>query len=86
MIDHTVMEKLHEMEKDFAQQGRKFVVVGMDEHMPVSSHPYAARTKAVKPATNGQANGQTNGQTTPAAGSQEDAIKAGEPPVPSSEH
>ncbi|HZZ81284.1 MAG TPA: SulP family inorganic anion transporter [Gemmataceae bacterium] len=48
LVDHTTMEKLHEIEKDFHEQGRKFIVIGMDEHVPVSSHPYAARTKAVR--------------------------------------
>jgi MFS superfamily sulfate permease-like transporter len=44
LVDHTVMEKLHEMERDFEQQNRKFTVVGLDNHMANSSHPYAART------------------------------------------
>jgi MFS superfamily sulfate permease-like transporter len=45
LIDHTVMEKLHEMEHDFELNGRKLSVVGMQDHQSYSQHPYAARKK-----------------------------------------
>ncbi len=45
LIDHTVMEKLHEMEHDFELNGRKLSVVGMQDHQTYSQHPYAARKK-----------------------------------------
>lgn len=45
LIDHSVMEKLHELERDFTLGGRTLKVVGLDEHRPVSRHPKAARKK-----------------------------------------
>jgi MFS superfamily sulfate permease-like transporter len=45
LVDHTVMEKLHELEREFAQRGRKLVVIGLEEHEPQSSHPRAARRR-----------------------------------------
>ncbi len=46
-VDHTVMDKLHEMENDFAQQGLTFRVIGLDEHQPLTSHQHAARRKGL---------------------------------------
>lgn len=45
LVDHTVMEKLHELERDLSQEGRNFQVVGLDDHKAVSRHPKAARKK-----------------------------------------
>jgi MFS superfamily sulfate permease-like transporter len=45
LVDHTVMEKLHELERDFSIEGRHLEVIGLDEHRPVSPHPKAARKK-----------------------------------------
>jgi MFS superfamily sulfate permease-like transporter len=45
LVDHTVMEKLHELEREFAERGRKLTVAGLAEHASTSSHPHAARTK-----------------------------------------
>ncbi|MBN9121862.1 MAG: SulP family inorganic anion transporter [Planctomycetes bacterium] len=46
-VDHTVMEKLHETEREFEARGRSFVVTGLDGHRPLSSHPLAARKKLI---------------------------------------
>lgn len=46
LVDHSVMEKLHEMELDFAQAGLNFEVVGLEGHEQVSEHPRAARKRA----------------------------------------
>jgi MFS superfamily sulfate permease-like transporter len=46
VVDHTVMEKLDELQKEFEQHGRALVVVGLVEHLSMSSHPQAARRKA----------------------------------------
>jgi len=46
LVDHTVMEKLHELESEYEHAGRKLTVVGLEEHRPMSSHPQAARKKA----------------------------------------
>lgn len=47
LVDHTVMEKLHEMEREFEQQGRRLEITGLDAHFPFSEHPRAARKKAM---------------------------------------
>lgn len=45
LVDHSVMEKLHEMEGDFQQAGLHFEVTGLEAHQKVSSHPFAARKR-----------------------------------------
>lgn len=42
-VDHTVMEKLHELERDFAQQGLRLQVTGLEQHRSFSRHPQSAR-------------------------------------------
>ncbi len=42
-VDHSVMEKLHQLEEDFAHSGKRLKVIGLDEHLPLSPHPLAAR-------------------------------------------
>jgi MFS superfamily sulfate permease-like transporter len=46
LVDHSVMEKLHEVE--FAERGEKFVVIGLEGHKPMSSHPHAVRKGSVR--------------------------------------
>lgn len=43
LVDHSVMEKLHEMEAEFALAGLDFTVTGLDNHHQMSAHPHAAR-------------------------------------------
>jgi hypothetical protein len=45
LVDHTVMEKLHELEREFEQEGRRLEVTGLESHYPFSEHPHAARRK-----------------------------------------
>jgi MFS superfamily sulfate permease-like transporter len=45
VVDHSVMEKLHELSLDFAQAGLRLDVVGLDTHRQLSSHPYATRRR-----------------------------------------
>jgi MFS superfamily sulfate permease-like transporter len=45
LVDHTVMEKLHELERDFAAKNLELTVVGLDDHMRLSEHPHAARRR-----------------------------------------
>jgi MFS superfamily sulfate permease-like transporter len=45
MVDHTVMEKLHQLEHDFAERGIALAIVGLDEHVSLSVHPAAARLR-----------------------------------------
>jgi MFS superfamily sulfate permease-like transporter len=42
-VDHTVMDKLKEMEKEFREAGSTLVVTGLERHRGLSSHPTAAR-------------------------------------------
>jgi len=44
-VDHTVMENLHNYERDFNLTGGNFHVINLDEHKPMSTHPLAARRK-----------------------------------------
>lgn len=48
LVDHTVMDKLHEMESDFEQQGLTFHVVGLDAHQPFADHKHSARRKGMQ--------------------------------------
>ncbi len=45
LVDHSVMEKLHELQMDFEQADLKLEIVGLDRLQPVSSHPYASRRR-----------------------------------------
>jgi MFS superfamily sulfate permease-like transporter len=47
LIDHTVMEFIHEFSHDYAHSGGTCEVVGLDEHEPYSDHPLAARRKNI---------------------------------------
>ena len=45
VVDHTVMEKLHELQKEFEQHGRTLKIDGLEDHQSLSRHPHAARRK-----------------------------------------
>ncbi|MGV3485791.1 MAG: SulP family inorganic anion transporter [Planctomycetaceae bacterium] len=45
LVDHSVMDKLHEMKNDFEQQGLTFNVTGLESHQPLAAHHNAARRK-----------------------------------------
>ena len=45
LVDHSVMEKLHELQIDLARNGKTLQVSGLEHHKPFSSHPLAARKK-----------------------------------------
>ncbi len=47
LVDHSVMEKLHELEVTLAESGKTLTVVGLDNHKPLSKHPLAARKSGV---------------------------------------
>jgi MFS superfamily sulfate permease-like transporter len=46
LVDHSVMEKLHEMQRDFAQEGLVLEIVGLDSHQPVADHEFSARRRS----------------------------------------
>jgi len=43
LVDHSTMEKLHGLEREFLAKAQKLTVIGLDDHQPLSSHPLAAR-------------------------------------------
>lgn len=45
LVDHTVMTKLHEIRDLFERQGLRLMVSGLEDHQPVSPHPFSARRK-----------------------------------------
>lgn len=55
LVDHTVMEKLHDMEREFTDVGLKLQVTGLERHRPLSSHPYAARKRMANGVSSGAA-------------------------------
>jgi MFS superfamily sulfate permease-like transporter len=47
LVDHTVMERIHEIAKDYESTGGTFKITGLDEHTALSSHPHASRKKTL---------------------------------------
>lgn len=47
LIDHTVMEKLHETQAQMRSEGLKFDIVGLDQHQALSGHAEAARKRGL---------------------------------------
>ena len=47
MVDHTVMERLHEFDHEFQERGLTLQVVGLERHVALSPHPRAARLRGV---------------------------------------
>jgi MFS superfamily sulfate permease-like transporter len=45
LVDHTVMEKLHELERELGEEDCHLEVTGLEDHQPLSRHPHAARKK-----------------------------------------
>jgi MFS superfamily sulfate permease-like transporter len=43
LVDHSVMEKLHEMQRQFEQEGLTLMITGLDSHHPIADHEFAAR-------------------------------------------
>jgi MFS superfamily sulfate permease-like transporter len=42
-VDHSTMEKLHQLETAFEEFGKRLTITGLENHTPLSSHPLAAR-------------------------------------------
>ncbi len=47
LVDHSVMEKLHELEGDFANDGLSLEIRGLEGHQPLSGHELATRKRAL---------------------------------------
>jgi MFS superfamily sulfate permease-like transporter len=47
LVDHSVMEKLHEVERDFEDAGLHLDIVGLEGHKPLSHHAFAARKRGM---------------------------------------
>ena len=47
LVDHSVMEKVHELERDFSDAGLHLEVAGMEGHKPLSHHDFAARKRGM---------------------------------------
>ncbi|MFM8495001.1 MAG: SulP family inorganic anion transporter [Planctomycetia bacterium] len=45
LVDHSVMEGLHELQDEFARAGLALDVVGLEGHRPLSGHPFATRRR-----------------------------------------
>lgn len=45
LVDHSVMDKLHEMERDFAQVGLRLEIRGLENHKQLSVHTLSTRKK-----------------------------------------
>jgi MFS superfamily sulfate permease-like transporter len=46
LVDHSVMENLHNFENEYVRGGGTFVIIGLDGHTPLSKHSLASRKKA----------------------------------------
>ena len=45
MVDHSVMEKLHDMKDKFRQNSLKMEVIGLRSHRSLSEHPLSTRKR-----------------------------------------
>jgi MFS superfamily sulfate permease-like transporter len=57
LVDHTVMEKLSELKRDFADKGLELEVKGLDQHLALSEHPTAARRDSSRRMAGSNGNG-----------------------------
>ncbi|HLQ44397.1 MAG TPA: SulP family inorganic anion transporter, partial [Planctomycetaceae bacterium] len=48
LVDSSVMEKLHEMQRNFEQEGLSLTISGLDMHRQLSVHEHAARKRSLK--------------------------------------
>lgn len=44
-VDHSVMERLHEMEREFHHSNRKLEILGLDDMVSASEHPFSSRRR-----------------------------------------
>jgi MFS superfamily sulfate permease-like transporter len=46
-VDHSVMEKLHELQEDFEQEGLTLELIGLEAHRKLSDHAFSARRRGM---------------------------------------
>lgn len=49
LVDHTTMEKLHELEREFEDRGQRLTITGLGGHKALSAHPLSARKSSLRP-------------------------------------
>ncbi|MFM7845996.1 MAG: SulP family inorganic anion transporter [Planctomycetota bacterium] len=47
LVDHTFLEKLHELQGDFADKKLSLTIVGLENHMALTSHPESTRVRSI---------------------------------------
>lgn len=47
LVDHSVMEKLHELQEDFEQEGLTLELSGLESHHRLSDHTFSARRRGL---------------------------------------
>jgi MFS superfamily sulfate permease-like transporter len=47
LVDHSVMEKLHELQEDFEREGLSLELVGLEGHRKLSEHAFSARRRGL---------------------------------------
>jgi MFS superfamily sulfate permease-like transporter len=47
LVDHTTMEKLHGLQREFARENLKLDIIGLDIHRQLSGHPLSARKRSL---------------------------------------
>jgi len=47
LVDHSVMEKLHEVQSDFTRVGVELQIIGLENHRSLSGHEHSARKQKI---------------------------------------
>ncbi len=48
LVDHSVIEKLHELQSEFEENDLTLEVIGLEDHIKLSDHPLATRKKSLE--------------------------------------
>jgi MFS superfamily sulfate permease-like transporter len=46
-VDHSTMEKLHELQEDFEHENLRLDIIGLDDHRPMADHAVSARKRVL---------------------------------------
>ncbi|HUY34505.1 MAG TPA: SulP family inorganic anion transporter [Pirellulales bacterium] len=49
LVDHTVMERLHTLKREFAERDGSLTITGLDDHRALAPNPHSARKKSRDP-------------------------------------